>query len=73
MSKETNLDMKFTLWERRHVEDILETCANSSTSYDDDLIKAGYETPRRIAAVLAGFDNLDSHILDFGCVTGLSC
>jgi predicted TPR repeat methyltransferase len=73
MSKKTNLDMKFTLWERRPIKEILETYANSSISYDDDLTKAGYETPRRIAAVLAEFANLDSRILDFGCGTRLSC
>ena len=73
MSKETNLDMKFLLWERQPVEETLEAYANWSTSHDDDLTKAGYETPRRIAAVLAGFANLDSRILDFGCGTGLSC
>ena len=73
MSKETDLDMKFLLWEQRPVEETLETYASWSTSHDDDLAKAGYETPRRIAAVLAEFANLDSRIIDFGCGTGLSC
>jgi len=34
--------------------------------------EAGYDTPRRIAAALKPYVQLNDRILDFGCGTGLS-
>ena len=41
--------------------------------YDQDILKTGYATPRRVAEALAAvLPDKDAPILDFGCGTGLS-
>ena len=41
-------------------------------SYDDELTRQGYQTPRRCAEALRRFVAPDAAVLDIGCGTGLS-
>ena len=72
MTQDRNLPTKFPLWVPRPVEETLEIYADWASHYDEDLAEAGYDTPRRIAAALKPYVQLNDRILDFGCGTGLS-
>jgi predicted TPR repeat methyltransferase len=43
-----------------------------AASYDDELTRQGYQTPRRCAEALRRFVEPDAAVLDIGCGTGLS-
>ena len=43
-----------------------------AASYDDELIRQGYQTPQRCAEALRHFVAPDAAVLDIGCGTGLS-
>ena len=43
-----------------------------AASYDDELTRQGYQTPRRCAEALRRFGSPDAAVLDIGCGTGLS-
>jgi predicted TPR repeat methyltransferase len=43
-----------------------------ATSYDDEVISEGYQTPARLVAALAKFAPKSAKILDIGCGTGFS-
>ncbi|MDA3031031.1 MAG: methyltransferase domain-containing protein [Actinomycetota bacterium] len=43
-----------------------------AASYDDELTRQGYQTPRRCAEALRRFGAPDAAVLDIGCGTGLS-
>lgn len=43
-----------------------------AATYDDELTRQGYRTPRRCSEALAQFVAADDPILDIGCGTGLS-
>jgi len=43
-----------------------------AATYDDELIRQGYQTPSRCAAALSRCVALDAPLLDIGCGTGLS-
>jgi predicted TPR repeat methyltransferase len=43
-----------------------------AASYDDELTRQGYQTPRRCAEALRRFVGPDAAVLDIGCGTGLS-
>jgi predicted TPR repeat methyltransferase len=43
-----------------------------AASYDEELTRQGYRTPRRCADALRGFVAFDAPVLDIGCGTGLS-
>jgi len=43
-----------------------------ASSYDDELTRQGYRTPRRCAEALEQFVASDDAVLDIGCGTGLS-
>ncbi|WP_395152124.1 class I SAM-dependent DNA methyltransferase [Ilumatobacter sp.] len=43
-----------------------------AASYDDELTRQGYQTPRRCADALRRFVASDATVLDIGCGTGLS-
>jgi Predicted methyltransferase (contains TPR repeat) len=61
------------LWTPRSPEDTRALYAEWATGYDADLDRAGYRTPGRVAAALAGhLTDRAAPILDFGCGTGLS-
>lgn len=61
------------VYKARNPEETVELYDQWAASYDNVVAEAGYETPRRIAKILAGHVN-DHHepVLDFGCGTGLS-
>ena len=54
-------------------EDMVALYDDWSVTYDEEIKKNGYATPKRCAEALAGaIDNLFSPVLDFGCGTGMS-
>ncbi|MEM9786419.1 MAG: methyltransferase domain-containing protein [Pseudomonadota bacterium] len=64
--------MRPALWTPRPVEETIAVYADWAATYDDDVTKRGYHTPRRIADALKDIAKCDQHILDFGCGTGIS-
>ncbi|MEL6839924.1 MAG: methyltransferase domain-containing protein [Pseudomonadota bacterium] len=64
--------MRPALWTPRPVEETIAVYADWAETYDDDVTKRGYHTPRRIADALKNIAKPDQHILDFGCGTGIS-
>ena len=59
----------YNLTSQAEVDDLYTQWA---TSYDEEVIAEGYETPARVAKALAQFAPLDARILDIGCGTGYS-
>lgn len=60
------------LWTARTVEETKALYADWAETYDADVNARGYRTPARLAAALALHAPLTSHLLDFGCGTGIS-
>lgn len=61
------------LWTRRSPEETRDLYTNWAASYDDDVTRAGYATPARLAEALARHvPDATAPLLDFGCGTGLS-
>lgn len=66
-------NFKTDLWTPRSVENTKKIYADWADTYDADVLGAGYETPARLAAMLArALPEKDADIHDFGCGTGLS-
>ena len=57
LATQTDTDAYYTQW---------------AASYDDELTRQGYQTPRRCADALQRFVAADAAVLDIGCGTGLS-
>lgn len=64
--------MKPQLWTPRPVEETVQVYRDWAGTYDDDVVGRGYETPRRMAGLLARHLAPDAVVLDFGCGTGIS-
>jgi len=60
------------LWTPRPVSETIAVYSDWADSYDSDLARRGYHTPKRIAAALRAQMSDDGPVLDFGCGTGLS-
>ena len=61
------------LWKPRSSQETRDLYTEWAGSYDADVTSAGYATPGRIAAALAGcMSERTAPVLDFGCGTGLS-
>lgn len=68
----TDDPLKPQLWTVRPVKETIALYEDWAESYDADLAKRGYHTPRRIAAALREQMAENGPVLDFGCGTGLS-
>lgn len=65
--------LKKELWAPRSLAETITVYEDWAARYDAEVGGGGYETPRRIAAILAPFVAEDPRpVLDFGCGTGLS-
>lgn len=60
------------LWTPRDPKDTIAVYAEWAQTYDADIVERGYHTPERMAFALLQHAKPDTHILDFGCGTGLS-